>query len=67
MLGVPNLIQKNSSIGMHADPRARNENTRLRDFNQLHQQYQMVNKQDKIKGFDKRKNSSPYLVIIQGI
>ena len=27
----------------------------------------MVNKQDKIKGFDKRKNSTPYLIVIQGI
>ena len=27
----------------------------------------MVNKQDKIKGFERRKNSTPYLIVIQGI
>ena len=34
---------------------------------QFHNQYQMVNKQSKLAGFDPRKNSSSYLIVIQNV
>ena len=47
--------------------RGRDVGNRQRDFRQLHEQHQLVNRQNKIKGFDKRKASAPFLVVLQGL
>ena len=65
---IPGLNKRASSVvGGRNSARGKTAKSRYHDFFALHQQYQKVDKEGKLSGFNKNNPSQPFLIILSGI